>query len=125
MPNILLGSETTEMNETWTLLSRGSLNNQKKIIGKQRIKIEYWFEMLGENIEIPQKLKFLTSSIIYLQVSGMGQAVLSLDRVVINEDESLLEMVISSTANVDLSRTGFGTLMVTMLLHTFPLYCNY
>lgn len=81
--------------------------------------------MLGENIEIPQKLKFLTSSIIYLQISGMGQAVLSLDRVVINEDENLLEMVISSTANVDLSRTGLGTLMVTVLLHTFPLYCNY
>ena len=55
----------------------------------------------------------------------MGQAVLSVDRVVISEDDSLLEMVISSTENVDLSRTGFETSMATMLLHTFPLHWNY
>lgn len=104
---------------------RGSLYNQKKIIGQQEIKIEYWFQMAGKNTGIPQKLKFINSSIIYLQAPDMGQMVLSVDRIVINEDDSLLEMVIARTEHVDLSRTGFGTSTVTMLLHTFLLRCNY
>lgn len=81
--------------------------------------------MVGENSEIPQKLKFINSSIICLQASDMGQAALSVDRIVINEDDSLLEMVIARTDHVDLSRTGFGISMVIMLLHTFLLCCNY
>lgn len=72
--------------------------------------------MLGENTGIPQKSKFLNSSIICLQVSGMGQAVLSVDRVVINEDKSLLEMVISTTEAADVSREGFRMLVVAALL---------